>query len=118
MKCYVLIGRPYYDELYLATDFGAFLSYDAALAKQIELNKGIEESDEYYFFEEGYDEDHFPDDDVILSQAYKNHDWDTYDAELAKHRITNVEEICRRINRSWEEPPIGCYKIEELELIS
>lgn len=93
---------------------GIYLDFDKAFARQCELNT-TKRSKDIDFYEDGYGENYYPETNYILAEAEKNEDWDTYREELAKHKLTDIKEICEQIN-SLDEPPLGYYQLVELEI--
>lgn len=95
---------------------GVYLDYDAAFKHLCKLNESAIKNDEHTFYEDGYGEDHYPESDEAMAKAQENDDLDAIAAELEKHKITSVSEICKRIMQ-YEIPPFGMYSMEEIEII-
>jgi hypothetical protein len=95
-----------------AHEEGVYLSFKKAFERLCELNSKLEHQS---FFENGYGEGCYPDDDIELKQADEANDWELVTALLDKHRITDIKEICFRYCVN-EEPPIGLYAIEEIKI--
>lgn len=100
-----------------AHEEGIYLNFNKAFKRLCELNSKILNSKMNHssFFEEGYGGDYYPDDDIELKQAEEMENWELFDTLLNKHRITNIEKICSRYCVN-EEPPLGFYAIEEIEI--
>lgn len=100
-----------------AYEEGVYVNYETALKKQLELNKNTD-LDNTFFYEEGYGEDYYPENNIILTKAEEEEDWDTFCEEIEKHRITDLLTICKEINENADESvPFGMYGIVECELI-
>ena len=95
-----------------AHEEGIYLNFDKAFKRLCELNSKMNHSS---FFEKGYGEDYYPDDDIELKQAEKMENWELFDTLLNKHCITDIEKICS-IYCVNKEPPFGLYAIEEIEI--
>lgn len=95
---------------------GVYLDYDAAFEHLCKLNAPTIRSGERTFYEDGYGEDYYPEDDEAMKKAQEAEDWIAIEAEYKKHEITSVPEICRQIMQ-YETPPFGMYSMEEVEII-
>jgi hypothetical protein len=96
-----------------AHEFGVYLDFKKAFAKLMELNhKQLKKRD---FYEDGYGEDYYPEDDVELAKAEETDNWDLYDRLMRKHIITNEEEINKEFINT--EPCLGMYALDEIEII-
>lgn len=98
-----------------AHEEGVYLNFDKAFKKLCELNSKMLNSNHSSFFEKGYGEDYYPDDDIELKQAEETENWKLFDTLLNKHRITDIEKICS-IYCVNKEPSFGFYAIEEIEI--
>lgn len=97
-----------------AHEEGIYLNFDKAFKRLCELNK--EMINEKLFYEEGYGEDFYPNNDIELRRAEKLEDWKLFDKLMEKHRLTNLEKICKKYCVN-EEPIYNYYAIEEIEII-
>lgn len=96
-----------------AHEIGVYLDFKKAFAKLIELNhKQLKKRD---FYEDGYGEDYYPEDDIELVKAEEADDWDLYNRLMRKHMITNEEEINKEFINA--EPCLGMYALDEVEII-
>ena len=102
--------RPEYQE-------GVYLDYNKAFARLVELNTQAlkENPSDDPFYEEGYGEDYFPEDDIEAKQAYEAEDWDRFDEIMKKHQCTDIIKICEAL-LNYEEPPFGYYTLVEVEI--
>lgn len=96
-----------------AHEVGVYLNFEKAFDKLCELNDKVE--DRPSFYEDGYGEDYYPDSDIELKQAEEAEDWELFDTLLSKHLVTDIREICSTYCVN-EEPLIGLYAIEEIEI--
>jgi len=96
-----------------AHEFGVYLDFEKAFAKLIKLNhKPLKKRN---FFEVGYGEDEYPEDDVELAKAEKEKNWDLYYKLMEKHIITDEKEINKKFINA--EPYLDMYALEEIEII-
>ena len=98
-----------------AYEEGCYLDYDKAFAHLCELNERAIQDCPYTFYEEGYGEDYYPEDDIALRQAEEKQDWSQYEIELNKHILTDITAICNRII-DFYTPPFNMYGMEEIEI--
>lgn len=98
-----------------AYEEGCYLDYDKAFAHLCELNERVIQGSFHTFYEEGYGEDYYPEDDIALRQAEEKQDWPRYEAELNKHVLTDITAICKRI-LDFSMPPLNMYSMEENEI--
>lgn len=101
-----------------AHEIGVYLDFDKAFKKLVELNHTELENDMARgcrFYEDGYGEDFYPDNDWEAIKAEKEEDWDLLDAIMEKHTITDEIEINKLFIN--EEPCYNMYAIEEIEII-
>lgn len=96
-----------------AHEEGVYLDYDKAFNHLVELNSNVKTSREFY--EEGYGEDYYPEDDKVLAKLEAKEDWDGFNTELEKHKITAIRAICERIMK-YDTPPFGMYSMEQIEI--
>ena len=80
-----------------AYEYGCYLDYNKAFRKLCDLNAQTLADSDIVFYEEGYGEDYYPDDNTILREAEEKRDWAAYEAELQKHILTDTVAICKRI---------------------
>lgn len=97
-----------------AHEQGVYLDFDKAFAKLCELNAERIKED---FFEHGYCESDYPDDDLELKEAEEKEDWELFKKLLEKHKLTKIEEICTEWCLNEETPPYNLYALEEIEII-
>ena len=100
-----------------AYEEGCYLDYDKAFKHLCELNdmEALKECG-IVMYEKGYGADYYPDDNMILRQAEEEDDEELWEKEMSKHIITDTAMYCKRIMEEWDEPPIGLYRIEEIEI--
>jgi hypothetical protein len=98
-----------------ALEEGVYLDFDKAFEHLVKLNHKAIKSGERYFYEDGYGEDTYPEDDVELSQAENNEDWVLFETLLCKHIIQDEIEI-NKLFINIEEPYFGMYAIQEVEI--
>jgi len=99
-----------------AHEEGIYLNFDKAFKRLCELNsKMLNSKKKSPFFEKGYSEDYYPDNDIELKQAEETKNWELFDTLLNKHRITDIEKICSMycVNK---KPYFEFYAIEEIEI--
>ena len=96
---------------------GIFLNYDEAYNRFKDLTQSALDSNTYkhIFYEVGYGECIYPDDNIIMKNAEENEDWDTYEEELSKHIISNIDDICKMIIEDGV-PPLGLYCMVEVDI--
>ena len=100
-----------------AFEEGCYLNYKKAFEHFKELTQKSLSENERYFYEDGYREDCFPEEDKELTEAYENENWNLFDELMEKHILTDINDICLRI-MDYGEPPFGFYKMEEIEIIN
>ncbi len=98
-----------------AHEEGVYLNFDKAFKRLCELNEEVRKINGRTFYEVGYSEDEYPDNDIKMKEAEESEDWELYESLLEKHKLTNIEEICRTLCIN-EEPYYGFYAIEEIEI--
>lgn len=98
-----------------AHEEGLYLNFDKAFKRLCELNKQLFNDNEIDFYEKGYGEDYYPENDIELKNAEESENWELFEKLMEKHKITNLEEICKThfVNT---DPWIGSYAIEEIEI--
>lgn len=97
-----------------AYEEGVFLNREKAFARQKELNHHLVYDRDFY--EEGWGEDYWPNDNELCNKLDFEENWDALDEEIDKHRVTDLDEICRLINE-MDEPPFNWYQMVEYEVI-
>lgn len=100
-----------------AYEEGIYIDYDKALAHLCELNQAAIQNCPFSFYEEGYGEDYYPETNIILAKAEEEEDWNTFDAEMKKHQITDIKTICETVLPDrYDAPPIGFYMMVEVNI--
>ena len=100
-----------------AHEEGVYLNFDKAFARLCELNSKQLEYSNVDFYEDGYTECDYPDDDLELKAAEDAEDWDLFDELMEKHKLIKIKDICAKWCVNPEEPPYNCYALEEIEII-
>lgn len=119
MKVYIFVRGVdgFGEDISPAFEEGIYTNYETAFKKQLKLNENAD-LDNLFFFEDGYGEDYYPANNIILTKAEEEKDWDTFDEEIEKHRITDLSTVCKKINENANESvPFRMYGIVECELI-
>ena len=98
-----------------AYEYGCYLDYNKAFRKLCDLNAQTLADSDIVFYEEGYGEDYYPDDNTILREAEEKRDWAAYEAELQKHILTDTVAICKRI-MVYDDPPFGMFSMVEIQI--
>lgn len=97
-----------------ALEKGVYLDFDKAFKRLVKLNhKAIKKCDRH-FYEDGYGDDFYPEDDEELKQAEENEDWDLFGTLLRKHEIQDEIKINKQFINT--EPFYGMYAIQEVEI--
>ena len=97
---------------------GVYLDFNKAFQKLVELNHNPIKTRDIEFYEKGYSEDSYPNHDKEMAKAEKEENWDLYEKLLNKHIISDEIEINKIILNCYDEPPIGFYSMEEIEIFS
>lgn len=98
-----------------AYEEGIYTNYDEAFAHLCKLNKDAIQNSSFSFYEDGYGVDYYPETNTILARAEEEEDWDTFEIEMHKHEITDINKICEIIN-NYVNPPIGFYTMVEVNI--
>lgn len=106
-----------------AYEEGVFLDYEKAWNHFKNLTQKILKERDQVFYEEGYGEDFWPEEDELtnLWNEMEKRDFDDestekFSASMDNHILCDIDEICNRINE-YDDPPYGFYQMIEIEVI-
>ena len=108
-----------------AYEEGVFLSYEKAFAHFKTLTQKRLEMTGRKFYEEGYGEDYWPNEDLELESLWnelQENDFDEklmekFDKMMDAHVLHDIDAICNHINNHPDGPPIDFYQMVEVEII-
>ena len=119
MKGYTFVyGLGYFGgNISPAYEEGIYLNKEKAWEHFKELTKqAIVDNPDEVFYENGYGEDYYPDDNKELKEAEQKEDWDLFNKLMKKHILTDLDDICEEIY-NYEEPPCDFYQLVEVNII-
>ena len=97
-----------------ALEEGVYLNFDEAFKHLVKLNHKAIKNGHRCFYENGYGEDFWPEDDEELKRAEENEDWNLVGTLLSKHTIQDEIEINKKFINT--DPFYEMYAIQEVKI--